>query len=159
FRRPFRAGMEVFDDGARDREAVIGAGAAADLIEKHERAPGGVAQDGRRLEHLDHKRRLAPADVVLSADAGEDAVDDADRRAGGLDTVLELFEARRDEALGADKRLSALVVGRYEGEIGLAYFEVVAKDAVVSNAQRSNAGALTLLRFEPSDSGTDVATE
>ena len=37
--------VEVLGDGPRDREAVVGARAAADLVEDHERAPRGVAQD------------------------------------------------------------------------------------------------------------------
>ena len=48
---------------------------------------GGVAQDNRRLVHLDHERRLAEHDVVARAHAREDTIDG--RQAAFL---------RRDEA-------------------------------------------------------------
>ena len=71
--------------------AVVGAGAAADLVEDDQAARRRVVQDVRRLHHLDHERALARGQVVLRADAGEDAVDQADAR-----------RLRRDE--GADLR-------------------------------------------------------
>lgn len=47
--------VEVLDDGAGDGHAVVGTGAAADLVEDDEGAVGGVVEDGAGLDHLDHK--------------------------------------------------------------------------------------------------------
>ena len=77
------AGVQVLDHGAGDRQAVVGARAATDLVEEDEGAPGGAAQDRGRLQHLDHEGRLPARDVVLGADAGEDAVDNTDAGRGG----------------------------------------------------------------------------
>ena len=76
--------VDVLGHGAGDGEAVVGARASSDLVEDDERPLGGVAQDLRRLHHLDHERRLSRREVVLQPHAGEDAVDDTDaRRVGG----------------------------------------------------------------------------
>ena len=64
-------------DRVRQRQAVEGRGAAADLVHQHQRAVGGGIQDGRGLGHLDHEGRAAAGQVVGGADAGEDAVDRA----------------------------------------------------------------------------------
>ncbi len=71
---------EVVGDGPGDRDAVVGACAAADLVEDDEGAGRGVVEDVRRLAHLDHECRLAAGEVVAGADAGEELVDDADPR-------------------------------------------------------------------------------
>ena len=67
--------VQVLDHRPGDREAIVGRGAAADLVEDKERARGGVVQDVRRLVHLDHEGRVAAGEVVTRADAREDAVD------------------------------------------------------------------------------------
>jgi hypothetical protein len=76
--------VDVLDHRPGDRDAVVGAGAAPDLVQDQQAALGGVVQDVGRLDHLDHKGRLPGVDLVLRADAGEDAVDqpDAGRAAG-----------------------------------------------------------------------------
>ena len=63
------------------REAVEGRGAAADFVEDDEAALGRVVADVRRLVHLDHEGRLPAREIVARADAGEDAIDEADLRA------------------------------------------------------------------------------
>src|SRR5690606_1481635 len=57
-------------------EAVEGCGAAADLVEDDERAAGGAIEDGGGFDHFDHEGRAAMGDVVGSADAGEEPVND-----------------------------------------------------------------------------------
>ena len=57
------------------------------MMTGYQRVGGGVAQDNRRLVHLDHERRLAEHDVVARAHAREDTIDG--RQAAFL---------RRDEA-------------------------------------------------------------
>ena len=39
-----------------------------------------MMQDVGRFDHLDHERALTCANVVLSTDAGKDAIDDANGR-------------------------------------------------------------------------------
>ena len=75
-----RVVVQVFDDGAGDGQAVVGAGAAPDLVQDDQAARRGVVQDVRRLDHLDHEGALAGGEVVLRADAGEDAVHQPDAR-------------------------------------------------------------------------------
>src|SRR5207244_12859833 len=81
----------------------------------------------------------------------------ADRLAGGGDPLFEVSELGRDETLGADKGLFALVPGRDEGGVRLADLDVVAEYPVESDAQRPDAGALALRRLEGGDRGPDVA--
>ena len=70
--------LQVLDHRLGDREAVIGARAAADLVEDHEAAGGGPIEDSRGLRHLHEKCACAAGDVVARADPGEEPVDDAD---------------------------------------------------------------------------------
>src|SRR3954463_14398885 len=72
--------VEVLGDRPGERDAVEGRGAAADLVEHHQRAAGGVVEDRRRLGHLDHEGREVAAELVAGADPGEDPVDQADPR-------------------------------------------------------------------------------
>src|SRR5687768_9145951 len=68
-------------DGPGDREAIKGRGAAADLVEKNQRAVSGVVEDVRGLDHLDEEGRLAAGEVVACADAGKQAVNNPEARA------------------------------------------------------------------------------
>ncbi len=74
--------MERLGDGPCDRDAVECAGAAADFVEQDEASCGGVAQDMRRLFHLDHEGRFAARQIIRRADAREDAVHETDLRLG-----------------------------------------------------------------------------
>ncbi len=70
--------MDVFHDRPGNGEAVIGAGAAPDLVEHDQAAWCRVGQDVGRFQHLDHERALTGRDIILCPDPGEDAIDDAD---------------------------------------------------------------------------------
>ena len=74
--------VDVLDDAPGERQAVVGAGAAADFVEDDEAAWRGGVEDAGRLGHFDHERALAAGEFVAGADAGEDAIGDADRRRG-----------------------------------------------------------------------------
>ena len=102
--------VEVFDDGPGEREAVVGAGAAADLVEDDEAARGGGVEDAGGLGHLDHERALAAGELVAGADAGEDAIGDADGGAAGRDEAAHLGHERQQRDL-AD-------VGAFAGHVG-----------------------------------------
>ncbi|MNQ03551.1 hypothetical protein D3C85_162540 [compost metagenome] len=69
------------------RQAVEGAGAAADFVHQHQAAFTGVVQDVGSLAHLHHEGRTTTGQVVARADTGEDAVDQR-----------QLAAFRRDEA-------------------------------------------------------------
>ena len=50
--------VQVLDHGPGQREPVVGAGAAADLVQDHQAAARGQVQNPRGLGHLDHERAL-----------------------------------------------------------------------------------------------------
>ena len=57
-------------------------------------AVGRVVEDVGRLGHLDHERRLPGVQLVARADAGEEAVGQADRRALGRHVAADLRQQR-----------------------------------------------------------------
>ena len=101
--------MHVLDQRPGQGQAVVGAGAAADLVQDHQGPRGGVVQDVRDLDHLDHERRCAAADIVAGSDPGEDAIGDA--HVGGLGG-----DPRPDLGQQSDQRGLA-DVGRLTGHV------------------------------------------
>ena len=79
--RPF--GVEVFNDGPGDGEAVVGTGAPSNFVENDEAAGTGIVQDVGGLVHFDHEGRVAAGQFVACADSGEDAIDKAETAALG----------------------------------------------------------------------------
>jgi len=75
--------MEEFDQGPCEAQAIESAGAAADLVEDDEAAPGRVVEDVGRLAHLDHEGGLAAGEIIAGADAAEDAVHEVNAGGGG----------------------------------------------------------------------------
>src|SRR5207244_9450219 len=75
--------VQILGNGPSQTHAVVGAGAAADLIEDHQAAVGGVVEDVGGFGHLDHESAAAPGQLVAGADAREDAVNTADPRLAG----------------------------------------------------------------------------
>ena len=92
-------GVDVLDDGPGQGQAVEGRGAAADLVQDDEGAFGGVVEDVRDLDHLDHEGRGAAADVVARADPGENAVDHADASLGGRHEGADLGQENDQRGL------------------------------------------------------------
>jgi hypothetical protein len=68
--------------------------------------------------------------------------------AGAQHLVLEALQLRRDVALGALQRLSALVVVGHPVGVAAADLDVVAVHAVVADLERGDAGALALALFQ-----------
>src|SRR5579859_5802768 len=66
--------VQILDNGPRDGQSIVGARAASDLVENDEAARRGVMQNVRRLDHLHHEGALARGEVVLGANACEDAI-------------------------------------------------------------------------------------
>jgi hypothetical protein len=97
---------EVLRDGTRDREAVVGRGPSADLVEDHERARGRAADEGGRLGHLDHEGALPAREVVARADARVNPIDQADVGAVRGHVRAELREDHEERGLTHDRRLA-----------------------------------------------------
>ena len=56
--------VEVLDGGPGEGEAVVGGGAAAHLVQEHQRPGGGCVEDRGGFGHLDHEGGAAAGDVV-----------------------------------------------------------------------------------------------
>src|SRR5699024_4130777 len=72
-----------FGDGAGERDAVVGAGAASDFIHDDETFGGSRVEDARRLDHFHHEGRAPAGEIVGRADARGDAIHRADHGAAG----------------------------------------------------------------------------
>ncbi|MNU58797.1 hypothetical protein D3C71_479410 [compost metagenome] len=90
-------------------EAIVGGGAAADLVHQHQRMRGGVMQDVAGFSHLDHEGRLPAGKVVAGADAGQDAVDRADQRAAGRHEAADVGQQHDQRVLPHVGRFTAHV--------------------------------------------------
>ena len=66
--------VDVFHYGPGYRDAVVGGGAAPQLVEEYQRAPAHVVEDGGGLVHLHHEGGFARRYVVAGAHAGENLV-------------------------------------------------------------------------------------
>ena len=99
--------------GPGDREAVEGGGAAADLIEQHQRALAGVVQDVGGFAHLHHEGGLAAGQVVDGTDPGEDAIGDAEAGGAGRNPAADLRHQLQQARLA---QIAALAAGIGAGE-------------------------------------------
>ena len=73
---------QVFRDRPRESQPIKGAGAAADLIQHHQRVRRGGVQNGRRFGHFHHERGATGVQFIARPDSSEDAVASADRGRG-----------------------------------------------------------------------------
>ena len=105
-----RAVVQVFDDGPCDGEAVVGGGTAANFVKNDEAARGGVIEDVGGFGHFDHEGGLAAGELITGADAGKDAVNNADFGGGGGDEAAHLRH-EDEEGILAD-------IGGFAGHIG-----------------------------------------
>ena len=80
----------MLNDRPGDREPVIGAGAAADLIQDEQAARSGVVENIGSLEHFHHEGRLPLVDGILRPDAGENPVHQANFRLVGRHKTANL---------------------------------------------------------------------
>ena len=80
--------MQMLRRRPGDGQAVIGGGAAPDLVQYDQRFRRGLVEDRRRLHHLHHEGGAARRQIVARADAAEQPVHDADMgRFGGHETA------------------------------------------------------------------------
>ena len=101
--------VQKFRHAPGDRKAVEGRSAAADLIQNDQAALGRVVHDVRRLVHLDHEGRLAAREIVVRADAGENAIDQTDLRARRRNEAADLRHQNNQRHLPD--------VGRFPGHV------------------------------------------
>ena len=113
-------GGQVLGHRPGDREAVEGGGAAADLIEQHQRARRGVVKDVGGFGHLHHEGGLAGRQVVAGADTGEDAIGDAQAGGLGRDPAAHLGHQLQQTRLAQIAALAAGVGAGEDQQVGLA---------------------------------------
>ncbi len=101
---------QLFGTGPRQREAVVGAGTAANFVHQHQTAGGGVVEDVGGLGHLHHKGGAAGGEIVRCSDAGEDTVDGADAGAVGGDEGTDMGQQHDQRGLAH--------VGRFTAHVG-----------------------------------------
>ena len=101
--------VQVRGDGAGEREAVEGRGAASDLVHQHQRVLGRTVQDCRGLGHLEHEGRLGVGEIVGRADAGMDRVDRPEPAGLGRDERAHRREQRDQRDLAHEGALAAHV--------------------------------------------------
>ena len=100
---------QVLRDGPGDRQAIVGARAAPDLIQHHQAPAGCIIEDVGGFVHLDHEGGLAARQLVVRADPGEDAIDYADGRAIRGYERADLGHQRDEGHLAEIGRLAAHV--------------------------------------------------
>ena len=129
-----------------DREAVEGGGAAADLVEQHQAALAGVAQDVGGLLHLDHERRLAAQDLVARADAREDAVDEPELGLARRHEAAHLRHERDERHLAQEGGLAAHVrAGQHEEpRRAVAHRQVVRDERLAQHPLHDRVAALAV---------------
>src|SRR6266436_7221072 len=64
----------MLDDGSCNRQAIVGARASADFIQDDQAMSRCMMQDGGRFLHFYHEGTLPRRNIILSTDAGEDAI-------------------------------------------------------------------------------------
>ncbi len=82
--------MQVLDNSPRNRQAIVSARAPADLIQDNQAMPRGMMQDSGSFLHLHHERAFTGRNVILSADAGKNAVHQPDARTAGRHKAANL---------------------------------------------------------------------
>src|SRR5208282_3190268 len=113
---------------------------------------------GQRRERIElaHRARRFEYRAALSLQVAQQFGEElqlqlAQARLRRKNLAFQFLQSRRGEALGADQRLLALVVGRSAIEMALGYLDVVAEDVVVTDLERGNAGARALGRLQLRD--------
>ena len=92
---------EPVRDRPRQRQAVEGRRAAADLVDQHEALRRRAVQDVRGLRHLDHERRAPAGEVVGGADPRVDRIERPEPRAARPARTFRSTRAARSPRSGA----------------------------------------------------------
>src|SRR5579859_1963345 len=82
--------VQVFDDGARDGESIIGAGSPADFIQDNQAMLCRVMEDGGRFFHFHHKGAFPRSDIIFGAHTRKNAIDKTEARAASRHETTDL---------------------------------------------------------------------
>ena len=107
----------MFGHRPGDRQAIEGGGAAADLIEQHQRSLAGVVQDVGGFGHLHHEGGLARGQIIYRPDPGEDSVRQADAGRAGRDPAADLGHQLQQPRLAQITTLAAGIGARQHEQI------------------------------------------
>jgi hypothetical protein len=84
--------VQVFHHRLGDAHTIVRGGSTTDLVEDHQAAPSRLTEDRGSFCHLHHERGEPAAQVVVRADAGEDAIAYPDRSLLCRDVRTDLSE-------------------------------------------------------------------
>ena len=115
--------VQVLENGLRDADAVVGARAAAHLIENEQAARRRVRENVGGLHHLDHEGRQAAGQLVVCADAREDPVAQPDHGTAGRNEAAHLGQQHDDAGLAKVGRLACHVRAAQEHNLLVAGVE------------------------------------
>jgi hypothetical protein len=128
--------VQVLDRRPGDREPVEGRGAAADLVENHQRARGRLVEDRGGLDHFHHEGGAPAGEVVGRTHAGEQPVHHADAGGFGRHETPHLGQHRDQRVLakvsgfaahiGAGDEIDAPAIGTALGALGAGRWRQVA---------------------------------
>ena len=118
-------------DGPREREAVEGRSAAADFVHQHEALRRRVVEDRGGFGHFDHERGAAAGQVVGGADAREDAIDRAERRAPRRHIAAHVSHQRDQRGLAHEGRFTAHVRAGDQEQLALGVQRAVVGDELL----------------------------
>ena len=98
--------MQVFNNGTRNSEAIVGTGASTNLIQDNQAMPGSMVEDGGGLFHVYHEGALSRGDIILSTYAGKNAIDKAQACAASRHKTANLGQERNQGYLAQVGRLA-----------------------------------------------------
>ena len=104
-----------------DGHAVKGRCAAPDFVKHHQRAFRRLIEDRGGLNHFNHKCRPSAREIVRRADAGKDAVSNADMRRSRGNITARLCKNRDQRILAQKRRFTRHIGTRDEPEFRRAF--------------------------------------
>src|SRR5512147_673817 len=131
----------VFCDRPGNAQAVIGAGATADLIQQNQTSAGCAVENMGALGHFDHKRTLPCGEIIGCADAGKNPVHQSDMGLARGDETADLGQEDDERDLAEVSALASHVgSGEDDEPVGLSVEECVVRDECQIRAQLLNDG-------------------
>ena len=119
------------------RHAVISRGPAPDLVQDDEAVARGLSQDGGGFDHFDHEGRLAACQIVRGPDAAEQAIGNADGRAGRGYEAAGLGHQDDEGVLAQEGRLAAHIRSADQPDaFVLVQGAIVGDEAITAGGQR-----------------------
>src|SRR5207244_12406439 len=101
--------MQVFDDGTRNGEAIIGTGASTNLIQDNQTWPGSMVDDGSALFHFHHEGAFPRGDIILGTYARKNAIDQTQANAASRHKTADLRQERDQGYLAQVSRFAGHV--------------------------------------------------